>query len=51
LRAEKEFFEEYASVAYPDTLQEQAVAHDRALLSLAVFFDNVRLIDNMVVER
>jgi pantoate--beta-alanine ligase len=41
---------EYVSVAHPDTLQEQAVVHDRALLSLAVFFDDVRLIDNMVVE-
>lgn len=42
---------DYVSVAHPDTLQEQAVVHDRALLSLAVFFDDVRLIDNMVVER
>jgi len=39
------------SVAHPDTLQEQTVVPDRALLSLAVFFDTVRLIDNMVVER
>jgi pantoate--beta-alanine ligase len=42
---------EYVSVAHPDTLQEQTVVHGRALLSLAVFFDAVRLIDNMVVER
>ena len=42
---------EYVSVAHPDTLQEQAAVHDRALLSLAVFFDDVRLIDNMVVEK
>jgi len=42
---------EYVSVAHPDTLQEQTVVPDRALLSLAVFFDTVRLIDNMVVER
>ncbi len=42
---------EYVSVAHPETLQEQVVVHDRALLSLAVFFDEVRLIDNMVVER
>jgi pantoate--beta-alanine ligase len=41
---------EYVSVAHPDTLQELAVVHDRALLSLTVFFDNVRLIDNMVVD-
>jgi len=42
---------EYVSVAHPDTLQEQTVVQDRALLSMAVFFDQVRLIDNMVVER
>jgi len=42
---------EYVSVAHPDTLQEQTVVPDRAMLSLAVFFDTVRLIDNMVVER
>jgi len=42
---------EYVSVAQPDTLQEQTVVHGKALLSLAVFFDTVRLIDNMVVER
>jgi pantoate--beta-alanine ligase len=42
---------EYVSVAHPDTLQEQMIIHDRALLSLAVYFDAVRLIDNMVVER
>jgi pantoate--beta-alanine ligase len=42
---------EYVSVAHPDTFQEQTAVHDRALLSLAVFFDTVRLIDNLVVER
>ena len=42
---------EYVSVAHPGTLKEQAVVPHRALLSLAVFFDTVRLIDNMVVER
>jgi pantoate--beta-alanine ligase len=42
---------EYVSVAHPETLQEQAVVPERALLSMAVFFDEVRLIDNMVVER
>jgi pantoate--beta-alanine ligase len=41
---------EYVSVAHPETMQEQAVVRDRALLSLAVFFDGVRLIDNMMVE-
>jgi pantoate--beta-alanine ligase len=42
---------EYVSAAHPDTLQEQTLVHDRTLLSLAVSFDTVRLIDNMVVER
>jgi pantoate--beta-alanine ligase len=42
---------EYVSVAHPDTLQEQSVVHEGALLSLAVCFDTVRLIDNMVVGR
>jgi len=41
---------DYVSVAHPDTLEELTVVEDRALLSLAVFFNRVRLIDNMVVE-
>jgi len=40
---------DYVSVAHPDTLDELTVIEDRALLSLAVFFDTVRLIDNMMV--
>lgn len=40
---------DYVSVAHPDTLKELTVIEDRALLSLAVFFDTVRLIDNMMV--
>lgn len=40
---------DYVSVAHPDTLEELSDIEDRALLSLAVFFDTVRLIDNMVV--
>jgi len=40
---------DYVSVAHPDTLEELTVIEDRALLSLAVFFDTVRLIDNMMV--
>jgi len=40
---------DYVSVAHPSTLEELAVIEDRALLSLAVFFDTVRLIDNMGV--
>jgi pantoate--beta-alanine ligase len=41
---------DYVSVAHPDTLEESNVIEDRALLSLAVFFDTVRLIDNIIVE-
>lgn len=40
---------DYVSVAHPDTLDELTLIENRALLSLAVFFDTVRLIDNMVV--
>jgi len=40
---------DYVSVAHPDTLEELTRIENRALLSLAVFFDPVRLIDNMVV--
>lgn len=41
---------DYVSVAHPDTLAELEMVEDRALLSLAVFVDGVRLIDNMVVQ-
>ena len=40
---------DYVSVAHPDTLEELTQIENRALLSLAVFFDPVRLIDNMVM--
>jgi pantoate--beta-alanine ligase len=40
---------DYVSVADPDTLAELEVVEDRALFSLAVFVDGVRLIDNLVV--
>lgn len=40
---------DYVSVAHPDTLAELAVVKDNALLSLAVFVEGVRLIDNMRV--
>jgi pantoate--beta-alanine ligase len=40
---------DYVSVAHPETLQELTVVEDRALLSMAVFVDGVRLIDNMVI--
>jgi pantoate--beta-alanine ligase len=40
---------DYISVAHPQTLEELEHIQDSALLSLAVFVDGVRLIDNMVV--
>jgi pantoate--beta-alanine ligase len=40
---------DYVSVAHPDTLAELDVIEDHALLSLAVFVDGIRLIDNMVI--
>jgi pantoate--beta-alanine ligase len=42
---------DYVSVAHPDNLEELTQIENRALLSLAVFFETVRLIDNMVVEK
>jgi pantoate--beta-alanine ligase len=41
---------DYVSVAHCDTLEELTVIEDCALLSLAVFFDAIRLIDNVVVD-
>ncbi|MGF1507767.1 MAG: pantoate--beta-alanine ligase [Anaerolineae bacterium] len=41
---------DYISVADPDTLEELHGPVDRALLSLAVYFGDVRLIDNMTVS-
>ena len=41
---------DYASVADPLTLAELDLIEGEALLSLAVYFDTVRLIDNMLVE-
>lgn len=41
---------DYASVADPETLQELDHVADRALLSLAVRFGPVRLIDNMPIS-
>jgi pantoate--beta-alanine ligase len=40
---------DYVSVTHPDTLEELTLIENRALLSLAVFFNTVRLIDNIVV--
>jgi pantoate--beta-alanine ligase len=41
---------DYASVAHPETLVELQVVQDRALLSLAVFVAEVRLIDNLILR-
>jgi pantoate--beta-alanine ligase len=41
---------DYVSVANPDTLVEIEGRAERALVSLAVYIGEVRLIDNMVVE-
>jgi pantoate--beta-alanine ligase len=40
---------DYISIAHPENLQELTVVADQALLSMAVFVDSVRLIDNMVI--
>ena len=42
---------DYISVAHPESLAELAAVETTALLSLAVFVDKVRLIDNIVVGR
>ena len=42
---------DYISIAHPETLEELETIEDRALLSLAVFIENVRLIDNILFER
>lgn len=41
---------DYVSVADPETLMELDEVRDGALLSLAVFFGDVRLIDNLLIE-
>lgn len=46
LRTEPRAKIEYVSVADPETLEELPYVHDSALLSTAVFFGGVRLIDN-----
>lgn len=40
---------DYASVADPETLDELDMVTGSALLSLAVFFDHIRLIDNTLI--
>ncbi len=41
---------DYVSIAHPDTLAELETITGKALLSLAIFLDGVRLIDNLVVS-
>jgi pantoate--beta-alanine ligase len=41
---------DYVSVAQPETLEELAEIRDKALLSLAVLVDGIRLIDNMIID-
>lgn len=40
---------DYVSIAHPETLHELKVAEEGALVSLAVRFGNIRLIDNVVL--
>jgi pantothenate synthetase len=42
---------EYAENRHPDTLQAVTSLEDRALLAVAVWVGEVRLIDNAVIER
>lgn len=39
---------DYLSLAHPHSLRELKEVHGRVLVSLAVFIDNIRLIDNLV---
>ena len=41
---------DYVSAAHPETLKEMETVDNRALFSLAVIIDGVRLIDNMLIE-
>jgi pantoate--beta-alanine ligase len=41
---------DYVSVAHPQTLEELEIIEEQALISLAVFIEDVRLIDNIVVN-
>lgn len=41
---------DYVSVADPETLEELSIIDNRALLSLAVYFGTVRLIDNVLLN-
>jgi pantoate--beta-alanine ligase len=41
---------DYISIADPDSLEEVETIDNRVLVSLAVFVEDVRLIDNMIIE-
>jgi pantoate--beta-alanine ligase len=49
IAAEPEAHLDYVSVAHPSTLEELDQIEEGALLSLAVFVGETRLIDNVVV--
>jgi len=42
---------DYVSVAHPQTLKELEIVEEQALISLAVFIEDIRLIDNIVVNK
>ena len=42
---------DYVSVAHPETLRELDIVEDEALLSGAIFIGDVRLIDNILIDR
>lgn len=50
LNSEPRITIDYISVADPQTLEELNVIQERALLSMAVFLDKVRLIDNILLD-
>ena len=41
---------DYISIAHNETLEELQTINDNVLISLAVFVDGIRLIDNLIVE-
>ena len=42
---------DYVSIAHPQTLEELEIVAEQALISLAVFIEDIRLIDNIVVRK
>jgi pantoate--beta-alanine ligase len=41
---------DYISIAHPNSLEEIETVENQALISLAVFIEDVRLIDNMIID-